>query len=162
MDANADGKISQEEWRGSAEVFARLDTDNDGFLTRPELAQPPQVRAPGGNRRNPATNPRGMDADRDGRISFGEWMGAPEMFDRLDVNDDGFLSPEEIRQGRPNPPDRPQGPVNLLRQMDTDGDGKVSSTEWTGPTELFERLDADKSGFIEDNEVPAPRRGRTP
>ena len=37
MDANGDRQISQAEWKGSADDFARLDANHDGILTRNEL-----------------------------------------------------------------------------------------------------------------------------
>ena len=37
MDANNDGKISREEWKGNPERFSRLDANNDGFITSDEI-----------------------------------------------------------------------------------------------------------------------------
>ncbi len=37
LDANKDGKIAREEWKGRAKRFDRLDTNRDGFLTQEEM-----------------------------------------------------------------------------------------------------------------------------
>ena len=37
-----------------------------------------------------------MDKDADGKISKGEWLGAEQMFGKLDKNNDGFLTKDEI------------------------------------------------------------------
>ena len=47
MDANKDGKLSKEEFRGRPEKFDKIDTDNDGFLSIEELEKRPRR---GGNR----------------------------------------------------------------------------------------------------------------
>ncbi len=40
---------------------------------------------------------RGFDADQDGRISSAEFMtGSSRMFDRLDANSDGAVTPDEL------------------------------------------------------------------
>jgi hypothetical protein len=36
-----------------------------------------------------------LDSNHDGRLSRGEWMGSPLIFNRLDVNGDGFITPNE-------------------------------------------------------------------
>jgi Ca2+-binding EF-hand superfamily protein len=93
MDADHDGKISREEWKGRSEVFNRLDRDNNGFITKDELQQ---------MRRNLGQALKNMDSDKDGKISMQEWQGPAEAFNRLDSNNDGFLTRDELRQNRQN------------------------------------------------------------
>jgi Ca2+-binding EF-hand superfamily protein len=76
-------------------VFARLDANQDGFLTREELREA-----------RPERNPEAMDADKDGKISREEWKGQPEVFNRIDANQDGFITADE----RPNLPRGQRGP----------------------------------------------------
>jgi hypothetical protein len=45
----------------------------------------------------PTPGVRGMDADRDGVVTRGEWRGSDEAFRRYDTNDDGVLSGTEVR-----------------------------------------------------------------
>jgi hypothetical protein len=40
-----------------------------------------------------------MDTDEDGTIRREEFRGRPLLFDRLDADKDGSLSPEEVRVG---------------------------------------------------------------
>ncbi len=52
----------------------------------------------------------------------------------------------------------PGGPGRLtLEGRDTDGDGKLSKTEFQVPEEFFNRLDADKDGFVTKAELDAAR-----
>jgi len=97
MDANHDGRISKDEWKGRNDVFDRLDTNHDGFLTMDELKQGREHA-----RENMGRALRNMDTDNDGRISRQEWKGRAEMFDRLDANHDGYLTKDELQKRRNN------------------------------------------------------------
>lgn len=37
LDANHDGSISREEWKGRAKAFDRIDSNHDGVLSRDEI-----------------------------------------------------------------------------------------------------------------------------
>ena len=41
---------------------------------------------------------KAMDLNGDGSISRDEWKGQARVFDRLDANHDGVLSPQELRR----------------------------------------------------------------
>lgn len=96
MDANADGKVARDEWKGKPQGFDKLDADNDGFLTQAELGD--VLRDKG------ADMFKQFDANSDGKIARDEWTQGPRAFDRLDANADGFLTPDELRnhKGRRN------------------------------------------------------------
>ena len=89
MDANADGKIARDEWRGQAEGFDQLDADKDGFLTRAEFGQRVKDRG--------AHALKHFDANADGKIARDEWTRNAKAFDKLDTNADGFVTPDEMR-----------------------------------------------------------------
>src|SRR5262249_13511758 len=44
-----------------------------------------------------------------------------------------------------------------IANMDTDGDGKISQSEWKGPAQAFQRLDANHDGYITRDEMAAAR-----
>ena len=48
----------------------------------------------------------------------------------------------------------------LAKRYDTDGDGKITSEEYTRGTEAFTRLDRDKNGVIEEADMSKGGRGR--
>jgi Ca2+-binding EF-hand superfamily protein len=108
---------------GRAEVFARLDANHDGVVTRDEFmnAGPGAGRVErrvfvirdgdGDGREGPGMGMRGggmhgrmmerMDSNHDGRISLAEAeAGALQAFDRADANHDGVVTPEERQAAR--------------------------------------------------------------
>ena len=93
MDANSDGKIARDEWRGNPKGFDRLDANHDGVLTRDEL---PSI-TPGEQLKQRLSK---MDSNGDGKIARDEWRGNTKAFDRMDRNGDGFLTADELAQRR--------------------------------------------------------------
>jgi Ca2+-binding EF-hand superfamily protein len=89
MDANADGKIARDEWKGKPEGFDKLDADKDGLLTQTEIRDVARDKG--------AELFKQFDANSDGKIARDEWSQRPRAFDRLDTNADGFLTPDELR-----------------------------------------------------------------
>ena len=75
----------------------------------------------------------------------------------LFMSNSSFGQPEN-RQDRKKPPTFEQ----LLKDMDTDADGKLSLKEVKGPLkEHFSKVDADEDGFItakEFEKAPKPKR----
>lgn len=122
------------------------------------------------------------DADGDGKLSLEEFGALPRIqnlpeekrehiFKRLDKDDDGFLSREELQRIRGG---RGHGghPKFRLWMLDTDKSGGVSFEEFQAgemfkklPLErqekIFERLDTDGDGQLSPKDRPEPhfRRG---
>ncbi len=90
-DANHDGVLSRQEWKGSQEDFNRLDLNRDNVLSQRELDSYVQMGI---------DRFADMDRNRDGFISHGEWVGDSHLFHQLDHNNDGMLTRSEFYQGK--------------------------------------------------------------
>ncbi|MEP7341930.1 MAG: hypothetical protein ABI977_29635 [Acidobacteriota bacterium] len=92
MDANRDGQITRDEWKGRPKAFGKLDKDNDGTISRQEAMNARQDRGKQRLKR--------IDTNNDGQISRNEWNGNPDAFSKLDANNDGIITKEEMKAGR--------------------------------------------------------------
>ena len=87
LDDNNDGRLTRDEWHGSAAVFDALDANRDGVLTRAEAV---------GTEGDARDEFRSVDVNGDGSIARTEWHWNVAAFDRLDANRDGRLSRQEF------------------------------------------------------------------
>jgi Ca2+-binding EF-hand superfamily protein len=199
-DSNSDGKLTKdeipEERRGMRAILERSGSDslNKEQFVRGMMAgmaqtggQPPR---PEGAPQRPPQGPPGpppggglfgaLDTDRNGELSTSEIVGAGSALLKLDRNNDGKLTPDEVFVGGPGgPPGRPGegrpgegrpengrpglrglGGINpeefrqRLKEADANNDGKISKDE--APPILrgaFERLDANSDGFVDETEA---------
>jgi Ca2+-binding EF-hand superfamily protein len=120
MDKDGDGKVSKAEFTGPELLFQRLDTDKDGFVTteealnafkaqgKPTAPEPaagepkapaePAKDSPKARRAALLERLKAMDKDGDGSISKAEFTGREALFTRLDTDEDGTLSRDEVRK----------------------------------------------------------------
>ncbi|RJS95068.1 EF-hand domain-containing protein [Salinisphaera sp. Q1T1-3] len=105
-DTNGDGQISRQEAMAAQDAsFKRLDSDNNGMLSKKEFdaGQPslPDDASDADKQRRQKIVGRWfdrIDADDNGKISPAEYRKAvAPYFDRLDANHDGTISEKEIR-----------------------------------------------------------------
>lgn len=190
MDRDEDGFVSREEFEESSQRrderksqkqkksskngprFEQFDTDGDGTISMVEIAATDgnsrKRRQPGGGSKNITW----MDRDGDGRISEKEFKGPPRIFQRIDKDGDGILSQVEIatmgggaagNQTDSGAQTGPGGPgQKRIRDMDKDGDGRVSRDEFRGPAKKFKKIDSNGDGFLtldEFNKVLSRRGG---
>lgn len=94
LDRDDDGHLSPREWTGSDRVFGVIDRNDDGRLSRSEIRDA-QSRY-GSQRGSLRDRFRSSDGNRDGLLSPGEWWGRDEVFDRIDLDNNGYLSWAEV------------------------------------------------------------------
>jgi len=154
------------------DIFARLDTNKDGYLTRPEIE---------------ALHDKTMAMHGDIEKKLGEhgvFMGdRGAMFDRLDINHDGTITRQEfttaqpqvrrervivMRDGAPGAPGTPGTPGmgmhmrgmgmggfggHMFDKADTNKDGRVSLAEAQAMALAhFDKFDANRDGRITPEE----------
>jgi hypothetical protein len=160
MDSNNDGRVTRQEWRGSARSFEVHDWNNDGVLSGEEVrvggvrAQElePVDHAPNRLERNlnwTRTTFNNLDHNRDGRLTSNEWHFDLETFRRVDRNRDNALSVNEYLG---------EGVEDDLRgdnfdDLDLNNNGRVERTEWYGGAADFRWLDRNNDGFLTRYEV---------
>lgn len=92
FDKDRDGKVSKGEYTGPEQLFGRVDTDEDGSLSRDEIAKFLQAAAKRGGTTGPADFVQRFDKNGDGRVTKEEFGGPETTFARLDANGDGAIT----------------------------------------------------------------------
>ncbi len=153
MDTSGDGLISPAEFEAADHPhFARLDTNDDGVLTLDEMKQTVDRKVGKRGMRHFEA----MDDDNDGSITREEMLH--NAFARMDRDQDGSLTAEELDARRSFNRQRSDGPPRAmaaqLKDMDTDGDGKVSVAEFNNYDHPhFSSLDSDGDGVVNAEEL---------
>ena len=65
-----------------------------------------------------------------------------------------------VIQAQHQPRQTPNRGGGFGRQMDTNGDGKISREEFPGPQQMFDQFDKDKDNFLSPEERETMRQGR--
>jgi len=108
------------------------------------------------------------DSNSDGVLTRAEFdAGRAAQFARLDADNNGQLTREEMRAGRGERGEHRGrrghrgGPGGGLQGADANNDGNITRDEFLArPIAMFERLDANRNGVIEASERPQrPERG---
>lgn len=147
MDLDGDGVITRAEWRGNMQSFRQHDRNNDGVLSGDEVwVDETRTGAP----QDLAEVFARADRNDDRLLSRSEWYGDLRTFERLDRDDDGRISLSEFigEEGAAGT----SGPVLRFNQVDRNGNGVITPSEWTGSRESFAWLDADNDGVITRSE----------
>eukprot|EP00903_Cladosiphon_okamuranus_P021218 g19491.t1 len=103
VDTDGDGKITPEELQAhSAARFAQADTDGDGTLSVEEMVARMEARQAERLQRGAERMIERMDKNDDGVLSADEMAPRDEgrMFARLDADEDGAISQEEMEKAR--------------------------------------------------------------
>jgi Ca2+-binding EF-hand superfamily protein len=104
-DTNKDGVVDRAEWKAGQEArFKQLDANGDGKLTQEELfartpADGDSVVPSDRQAQRQTSYFQLLDADKDGFVSLAEFMvQADRNFARCDLNNDGRIDTAECRQ----------------------------------------------------------------
>jgi Ca2+-binding EF-hand superfamily protein len=145
MDANADGVITASEMKVPEAVSRGLDKNRDGRVAIEEVARG-MVTVVGGyfGRLHDQSDLVG----KLGKLDKANWLGDPDLFHRLDADQDSAVSAAEF--------DRYLRALKAILEMcpdfltrhDLDGDQKVSRREFPGTDSMFARMDRNRDGFV--------------
>jgi Ca2+-binding EF-hand superfamily protein len=193
LDLNHDGVIDADEIAKASAALKTLDKNGDGKLTPDELQplpsekrdsssasidpRPPQgahIVSPGrpgiDGQLQAAMDPLmlALDENGDGVIDADEMANAPAALKTLDINDDGKLTPDELRPVLPDEPggsvasdgQRPAPPSGLMLALDVNHDGVIDSEEIANAPAELKTLDKNGDGKLTPDELRLPRRNR--
>lgn len=151
MDTDADGFITQEEWR---RVFLDADENGDQRLSLAEMEQSFHREDASAAADSAAARTAAfvrLDRSQNDAIEMAEWPGKKRDFRYLDMNRDGVISREEFMS-------RNARWWNLVfESLDFNGNRMISRDEWMDTDLEFDRLDRNHNGGIERREFYNPR-----
>ena len=122
------------------------------------LASNVRLEGPGAGEKDPSSSPHfaeKFDGDGDGRVSQEEFTGPEQRFVELDSNRDGYIDRNEFPGRSTTKGQAKRGDTPFIEFFDTDGDGRVDPTEFSGASHRFLELDVNKDGYVDRTEVSA-------
>ena len=178
MDKDGDGKLSRDEWTGQAKFYDQIDADQDKRLTIAELTAHYEslAGANGGKKtggkgaaqktrsKDPEEMIKKMDTDGDGLVARDEWKGQAVDYDKIDANRDARVTLAELTAhiaasansgGGKKSGGKAKNPKEIIKKMDTDGDGLIAREEWEGEKDKFDQFDADHDSRLTAEELVA-------
>lgn len=165
LDKNKDKKLSREEFPSQfpAQAFDRLDVNHDGFIDEEEW-NAMRTRfvggggGTGGGPRSGESLTKLLDTNADGKVSRDEFAKVLSLFDMLDKDHNGELSPDELNgffRAVNDAQTQATGGVevsNLFEKYDKNKDGKITAEE-IGNDKIFKSLDLNKDGVVTREEA---------
>jgi Ca2+-binding EF-hand superfamily protein len=157
-DDNEDGKLSRSELPSRMRSdFDRLDVNNDGSITQDEVAQHAKLAArarQGSNSSTPVevTYVWMIDADQ-GTSELDELQSAYDALRKVDKNNDGQISRDELRQRREQVVS--QWCDTCFDRLDEDEDGELSADEARNSTfaSVFQSADRNSDQSLTKSEI---------
>jgi Ca2+-binding EF-hand superfamily protein len=145
MDANVDGQISRNEWRGNSQSFQNFDWNNDGVLSGDEVSISVDRNDNEARNDNMSNDERFdyLDVNGNGLVDRNEWDGGYSVFTRLDSNRDGRLTRDEWEYNARS---------STFASVDANRDGRIALSEWPWSHSSFDRQDTNRDGVLSRRE----------
>jgi Ca2+-binding EF-hand superfamily protein len=159
LDRNGNGVVNRGEWRGETMNFDAVDRNGDNRVTLEEYVSMASYGSGTGSSDRERRFAQ-LDRNRDGVLSRGEWRETAD-FRRADRNSDGVVTLREYLYGnvayeRPrDDDDYDQSPTSRsarFRELDDNGNGYISRSEWPDDRSEFDVLDRDRDGRLTSSE----------
>ena len=164
IDANQDNHLTTDEFSAHFKALKRS-------KLRKKKKKNAKKKGTASKSKKPKTILKNMDKDGDTKVARQEWRGQKALFGKIDANQDDHLTLKELNAhfGSPAGSDgkkkkggkakaqksKTKTPQTLVKNMDTDGDGKIAREEWKGQEDQFDKIDADRDTRLTVEELGA-------
>lgn len=153
-DANGDGKISLDEYLAAASSrFAQIDAQNKGAVSADQIASSPHAQERLERRAEGLV--RHLDKAGKGYVTEDEFVAAAKTrFAKLDRNNDGKLTPDELSVHANKAPKHVQFAQRRFDKLDGNHDGVVTLSEYLAAANAkFKELDIAGNGHVTADEI---------